>query len=238
MDLKWVLSVVPGTEQMSEISARKLVQVDSYPLSDLHKLGKSPIKVDILLNLIKHYPIELNRQILSEGFLFGFKVGYEGPRLPTFCRNLVSAHQNNDELEQKLLKELKLGRIAGPFSYRPFTNLRLSPVGLIPKKSGGWRLIHNLSYPIGKSVNSHIDPQNCSVQYTSFDKVLNTVSTVGPNSLMGRMDVSSAFRLLPIHPKDFVLFGFKFNDNYFFDKCLPMGCSASCQLFEKIRYIY
>ena len=209
------------------------MQVDSYPLSDLRKLGKSPIKVDILLKLLENYPNQSDRKILAEGFLFGFRVGYEGPRLPTVCRNLVSAFQNNTELEQKFLKELELNRIAGPFSYRPFTNLRLSPIGLVPKKSSGWRLIHNLSHPLGKSVNSHIDPENCSVQYTSFDKVLCTISEVGPNSLMGRMDVSSAFRLLPIHPDDFVLFGFKFNDYFFFDKCLPMGCSASCQLFEK-----
>ena len=209
------------------------MQVDSYKESDLLKLSKTPIKVDVLLSLIKNYPNEKDAKILSEGFLFGFKIGYEGPRLPTHCNNLISAYQHKKELEIKLAKELKLDRIAGPFSYRPFPNLRLSPIGLFPKKPTGWRLIHHLSYPLGKSVNSYIDPGNCSVQYTSFDKVLNTISEIGSKSLMGRMDISSAFRLLPIHPDDFVLFGFKFDGNYFFDKSLPMGCSASCQLFER-----
>ncbi|VDI69222.1 Hypothetical predicted protein [Mytilus galloprovincialis] len=129
--------------------------------------------------------------------------------------------------------ELESDRIAGPFSCRPFKNLRLSPIGLVPKKPSGWRLIHHLSYPFGKSVNSFIDPQNCSVQYTSFDKVLNTISEIGPKSLMGRMDVSSAFRLIPLHPDDSDLFGFKFDDNYFFQKALPMGLAAACNLFEK-----
>jgi hypothetical protein len=69
-----------------------------------------------------------------------------------------------------------------------------------------------------------------SNQYTSFDKVLDTISDCGPLSLMGRMDISSAFRLLIINPGDFELFGFKFKDNYYFDNYLPMGCSASCQL--------
>ena len=114
-------------------------------------------------------------------------------------------------------------RIAGPFSYRPFINLRLSLISLIEKKSGGYRLIHNLSYPFGDSVNSHIDQENSTVQYTSFDKVLETISKCGPCSLMGRMDVSSAFRLLILNPSDFELFGFKFRDHFFFYKCLPMG---------------
>lgn len=71
------------------------------------------------------------------------------------------------------------------------------------------------------------------MQYTSFDRVLDMVASLGKNALLAKMDVLSAFRLLIIHPDDFELFGFKFKDHYFFDKCLSMGCSASCALFEK-----
>jgi hypothetical protein len=77
------------------------------------------------------------KQILAEGFLIGFKVGYEGPRIPTNYRNLASTYIHENQLEQKLIKELKLGRIAGPFSYRPLENLRISPIGLVPKKYRG-----------------------------------------------------------------------------------------------------
>jgi hypothetical protein len=47
------------------------------------------------------------------------------------------------------------------------------------------------------------------------------------------MDLKSAFRLLILNPDEFDLFGFKFKGQFFFDKCLPMGCSASCALLEK-----
>jgi len=196
-------------------------------------LGRTPIKIDILLKMLENYPNITDKTILAEGFQFGFRVGYNGPRTPTCCYNLTSAYQHDIALEKILLKELKLGRIAGHFSLRPLSNLRISPIGLVPKKSGGWRLIHNLSHPLGNSVNSHIDPNLASVKYTSFDKVLNTICESGPKSLMGRMDISSAFRLLIINPSDFELFGFKFRNLFFFDKCLPMGCSVSCCLFEK-----
>ena len=114
------------------------------------KLAETPIKVNKLLDLIEHYPNKIDKKNLSAGFLHGFKVGYESPRDPTNCNNLISAHQNKNALAKKILKELGLNRIAGPFPYRPFPNLRLSPVGLFPKKTGGWRLIHHLSYPFGK----------------------------------------------------------------------------------------
>jgi len=51
--------------------------------------------------------------------------------------------------------------------------------------------------------------------------------------MLAKMDILSAFRLLILHHSDFELFGFKFKNQFYFDKCLPMGCSASCSLFEK-----
>jgi len=71
------------------------------------------------------------------------------------------------------------------------------------------------------------------VQYTSFDRVLLTVSQLGAGAELARMDILSAFRLLILHPDEFELFCFCFKDQFYFDKCFPMGCSASCALFEK-----
>ena len=50
---------------------------------------------------------------------------------------------------------------------------------------------------------------------------------------MGKMDIKSAFRLIPVSPSDFDLLGIQFNDQYFIDKCLPFGCFISCSVFEK-----
>ena len=132
-----------------------------------------------------------------------------------------------------VLKEVQLGRVAGPFHKRPIFNLRLSPLGLVPKHDGSMRLIHHLSYPCGTSVNDYIEPRLCSVNYASFDDAVELVSRMGPGALMAKMDVKSAFRLLPVHPEDFSLLGFKVGDYYFFDKCMHMGCSISCAFFEK-----
>ncbi|XP_033739135.1 uncharacterized protein LOC117326493 [Pecten maximus] len=51
---------------------------------------------------------------------------------------------------------------------------------------------------------------------------------------MAKADIEDAFRLLPIHPSQYKYVGFMWDNKYYFDKCLPMGCSSSCQLFEKL----
>lgn len=84
------------------------------------------------------------------------------------------------------------------------------------------------------SVNHFIDPEDCSVAYTSLDQVLQEVARLGKGTVLAKMDIKSAFRLMIINPGDFDLLGFKFEGNYYIDKCLPMGCAISCNLFEKI----
>ena len=59
------------------------------------------------------------------------------------------------------------------------------------------------------------------------------VQNLGPGARLAKADIKSAFRLLPVSPFDFELLGFKFEGKYYFDKCLPFGCSISCALFEK-----
>ena len=49
---------------------------------------------------------------------------------------------------------------------------------------------------------------------------------------MAKTDVKSAFRIIPIHPNDYPLLAMKWENLYYFDRCLPMGCSFSCALFE------
>ena len=93
-------------------------------------------------------------------------------------------------------------------------------------------MIHHLRFPLGNSVNSYIDPELATVQYTSFDKVLSTISEIGRGAELARMDIHSAFRLLILHPDEFELFGFHFKYQFYFDQCLPMGCSASFALFK------
>ena len=59
---------------------------------------------------------------------------------------------------EKINKEVGDGRVLGPIRESPTDNLRVSYVGIVPKKRvlGEYRLIHHLSFPEGVWVNDTI----------------------------------------------------------------------------------
>ena len=200
---------------------------------DIWKMGHTPIKIDTLGQHLSSYPNIEDRDILYNGFRYGFRLNYHGPRIPFDSKNLKSVLTDPDRAREKIETEILSGRIAGPFDYRPISNLRCSPIGLVPKKTGGLRLITHLSYPPLHSVNDFIDESFTSVKYSSFDNAIAIVQKLGKGAKLAKMDIKSAFRLLPVFPGDFDLLGFKIEDKFYIDKCMPMGCSISCSSFEK-----
>lgn len=144
------------------------------------RTGSTPVKVDLMCPYLSVYPNKSIADELKNGFRFGFYLHYEGPRISTTCTNLVSVKDYPKVVKEKIDKENALGRIAGPFNYEPLGYLRLSPIGVVAKKDGGWRLIHYLSYPFDYSVNDFIDTEACSVHYTSFDEVLDMIAKQEP----------------------------------------------------------
>ncbi|CAH2246617.1 PREDICTED: uncharacterized protein LOC100494000, partial [Pelobates cultripes] len=179
-------------------------------------------------------PSEEDAAFLWRGFREGFVIPFTVKEPGAVCANLKSVRERPEVVREKLAKEVLLGRMAGPFPYPPLAELRISPLGVVPKKEAGkFRLIHHLSYPKGSSVNDDIDAALCSVSYTSFDRAVELVRRAGRGALMAKVDVEAAFRLLPIHPSCHHLLGCCFEGGFFVDLCLPMGCSISCAYFEK-----
>ena len=149
-------------------------------------------------------------------------------------KNHKSALDNSNIVRQKIKEEVDAGRVAGPFKEKPFPNLWVSPVGIVPKSEAGkFRLIFDLSHPPGRSVNDGIPPTNSSVKYTQFDDAVKMVHQLGQGAEMIKADIKSAFRLIPINPADFMLLGMQFDNLYYIDKALPFGSSSSCLIFEK-----
>lgn len=196
-------------------------------------MGSSPIKTSELAVLLSEYPLKQTANYLLNGFKHGFKINYEGQRNACEYRNLLSVIQNPIEAQKKLNNEISLGRMAGPFCHQPISNIRCSPIGLVPKKTGGLRLITHLSHPPNNSINDFIDTFYTKVTYSPFDNAVSIVKKLGKSALMAKMDIKSAFRLLKCNPGDFDLLGIKLGENYYIDKCMPMGCSISCATFEK-----
>ena len=76
------------------------------------------------------------------------------------------------------MKEVRLGRVAGPFNEVPFDNFIQSPIGLVPQAGGNQtRLIFHLSYDFKdgfRSVNYHTPREKCTVRYRDLDSAVRT----------------------------------------------------------------
>ena len=205
----------------------------------------TPVDPDALESLLKETKFDSEKtSYLVNGFRHGFSLNYQGPLKE--CKRLAPNWKlrvgNKTELWNKVMTEVELGRYAGPFEEPPFESFVQSPIGLVPKDKGlKTRLIFHLSYPReGDSVNSGIPKESCSVKYPAFDEAVKLCLDEGVNCSLGKSDMSSAFRHVPmaldqwwllvmmaIHPLTRKMF-------YFVDKCLPFGASMSCAIFQAV----
>ena len=137
----------------------------------------TPIKVekytDYLLAL--HFNTEQAR-FLIKGFQHGFDIGYRGPRKrQETSENIpIRGVGSLEDMWSKLLKEVKLGRHAGPLRQIPYQFFMQSPIGLVPKAGDQTRLIFHLSFDFGmernrKSLNFHTPDELCTVKYNDLD---------------------------------------------------------------------
>ena len=152
---------------------------------------------------------------------------------PPLPRNHKSALRNPGLVSEKIQKELAAGRLAGPFLVPPFPKFIVSPLGLVPKKDGGQRLIHDLSYPHGNSVNSSIDHADATVCYSSVEDAIQCIISIGSSAFLAKTDIASAFRIMPVSPDEYHMLGIEWQGKFYFDHCLPMGCSTSCRIFTQ-----
>ena len=93
---------------------------------------------------------------------------------------MPSALSNPAVIDEYLTKELEAGRIIGPVDPTRCT-AHVSRFGVIPKGStpGAWRLITDLSFPKDHSVNDGIHPGQCSLTYTSVERVVRAAMLLG-----------------------------------------------------------
>ena len=115
------------------------------------------------------------------------------------------------------------GRVLGPFKHPPFDNFTVSPLRVIPKiQPGEYRMIRHLSFPYGGSVNDFIPSEFCSVHYASVDDAVRIIKKLGIGCTLAKTDVRSAFRIIPVHPKEHHVLGIKWRGEFYVDCCLPI----------------
>ena len=163
----------------------------------------------------------------------GVRIGYSGPRLPRISRNLTSAYQHPHVIDAELSAECSKGHLAGPYPNPPLPSLQCSGLGVVPKKSGKWRVIMHLSAPDGRSINDFISRDDFTLHYATLDDAITHLNCLGRGALMAKVDLKAAFRMIPVARQDWDLLGIYWKDSYYVDKRLPFGLRSSPYLFNQ-----
>lgn len=198
----------------------------------------SPLQLPVFRSELASHPDQAKVHYVLDGIQHGFSSGFVSSRvvLRSSVRNMKSADEHPEVIDEYLANEVAKGRVAGPFAAPPFPILQCSPFGVIPKKGqpGKWRLILDLSSPDRHSVNGGIPKAPFSLQYISVDDAIKILMVLGPGALMAKFDVESAYRNVAIRPDERHLFGMRWRDNFFIDLALPFGLRSAPFIFNSI----
>ena len=202
--------------------------------SPTHIEGFLPLKAwDLFLNC---HPDREFAEFLRRGISYGFRIGYSAThqQLRQAPGNHKSVHSNPDEVDKYIAAELAAGKLIE--SQSPSTNVHISPIGIIPKphQPGKFRLIVDLSAPMGGSVNDGIVADMCSVKYANVDSAIDLLKQTGKGALMAKLDLKSAYRMVPVHELDRPLLGIQWKGSIYTDTALPFGLRSAPLIFTAV----
>lgn len=196
--------------------------------------------MDRLRYELRQHPDKHFVKYLCDGLTFGFDTMVPEMDLPSkVCHNLQSALKDAQTVTKLIQSEREKGFLEGPFNKLPFPSYRVSPIGVAyGKYSGKPRLIVDLSSPheddVHPSVNDLIDKDSCSLSYVRIEDAIRIIQELGQDTTMCKTDISDAFKLLPIHPSQWHLYGICWQNKYYFYKRLAFGCRSSPKIFDNL----
>ena len=100
----------------------------------------------------------------------------------------------------------------------------VSPIFLVPKADGSYRMILNL-----KELNQHVVYHHCKMD------TLSTITQImKENCFMASLDLKDAYYCIPVAPQDRKYLCFQFNKVLYRYTCFPNGLSSCPRIFTKI----
>ena len=180
-----------------------------------------PVQHALNIQAWKRYQHLLEDQTLVPMLEFGFPVGYMGNQPPdTKATNHSSATNFANHVDKFIRTELEHKAIMGPW-------YRTNPLMMRPKRdSQDRRVILNLSYPEGASVNAQIPSQSLldatfKLRLPTPKQIADRILTLGPGCHLFKIDLSRAYRQLRLDPRDWPFLGISWAGGRYVDAAIP-----------------
>ena len=175
---------------------------------------------------------------LLQDVVHGVAIGRPPASASVTSPNWPSASQFHEQVDRVIAEDLALGRLHGPFVDSPFEFSTVSPLGAFLKRDKvKIRLIHDLSYPQGRSVNSAIDPEEFSLHYNSVDTAVEACGRVD-HPVLANIDLKDAYKSVGIRPEDWHLLGLSWDlpgvgPRLYYSRVLSFGLRSAPALFDR-----
>jgi hypothetical protein len=180
--------------------------------------ARRPQQVEQILDAIEH----------------GISIDFSGDRrTPRACDNpKPGTAEDAQKMHEMIMDDVRDGKKAGPFARAPFPIFSVSPVRCVPKKNGKVRVIHNLSHPFHspRSINSNV--REGAYSCSSWGDAAAAVVRFGVGCWLVKLDISAAFKQVPVRPSDWNLLGFHWRGSFYYERVLPFGLKSSPRLWE------
>jgi len=207
----------------------------------------SPLKLEAWRNLLQRHPDRAEVERTLHGIEFGERIGFERTRTTYIAPNPRRSESELREIHRDTQKRREKGYILGPFSKQPTDPIRTSPCYSIPKGDNERRIIHDLSFPPGESINDGINMDQFEVKLDTVSDAMQGMREAqkrlkpGQKLLASKFDWADAFRHVCLAPIDIPLVSFRIKDNFYLDTRLPFGARSSpgifCRYTQQMKWI-
>ena len=203
--------------------------------------ARRPVKTKWNLEVFQEKLKDYEDKEVVEWLTYGWPAG----RLPSLADPAITASNHKgatehpEALNNYIIKEQKHGAVMGPYESIPFQGkVGISPLSSRPKKdSQECRIILDLSFPSGQSINDGIMKDNylgfpAKLTFPKVNDFALRIYTLGKDCMMFKVHVSRYFRQLPLDPGDYSLIGYIIQGKIYFDKVLSMGLRSTPYIAE------
>ena len=200
--------------------------------------ARKPIQTRWNLELLEELLEDYEDKDIVEWIRYGWLPSLADPRI---SKNHKGATDHLEALAKYIHKEQAQGAIMGPYEHIPFLGkVGISPLSTRPKKeSQERRVILDLSFPVGQSVNDGIPKDSylgfsAKLSFPKVDDFAFRIYSIGKGCMMFKVDLSRYFRQLPLDPGDYSLIGYIIDGKVYFDKVLPMGMRSAPYIAQRV----
>ena len=172
---------------------------------------------------VHQWKIITNDPFILSVVTHGFKITLS-PGFPGVLRQVTNIPRNPIAHATIVTEILSLLKKKAIVQVNDFPSLCLSPIFVVPKRSGGLRVILNL-----KQINLFIPPQHFRMEI--LPAVLPKLTA---DDWAVTIDLKDAYLHVPMHPESHRLLGFQYLNQTFLYQVLPFGLKDSPWVFTRI----